>query len=233
MILLAIVRLLLMAILLIVGIFAPEFMLSDLAHLLLAIMGIHGSCTEDDRARMVEFYHTHDKGVMMFSHPTFYDYIVIVHELKRRFLFIALAQYIFFPINHLYKRYFMHTIKMKSGASQEIKKLIEARKAGERLLAIAPSGGSCTTDQAKMAPFRSGGFIARAPVLPVVIRYDPYEPWLDNVATHQIVWQRLTNPKPIRYQLRVLDPVYPIDGEPLQEFMDRVKTAMEKNLAMP
>ena len=233
MIILGILRIILSTILMVIGIFLPSFMLTDMAHLLLAIWGVHGSCTEEDRSKMVEFYHTYDAGVAMFNHPTFYDYMIIVNELKRKFLFFSLANYVFFPISTLYKRYHTCPIRAKSGASQIIKAKIENRKRGELLPALAPAAGKCTMDQAKLAEFRSGGFLARAPVLPIVIKFDNYEPWLPGIPMYKIVWQRLCSLKPVNYRLRVLDPIHPLPDEPLEAFMQRVKDAMENYLATP
>jgi 1-acyl-sn-glycerol-3-phosphate acyltransferase len=89
---------------------------------------------------------------------------------------------------------------------------------------IAPGGSDRNESQRVMSNFRSGAFLARAPILPIIIRYT------ENVNKWPIVSgmiKRLVYLTPVYFKIRVLDPIYPIEDESLEDFKIRVKTQME------
>ena len=93
-------------------------------------------------------------------------------------------------------------------------------------LAVAPEGTRNRQNPLQLLPFRKGAFVVsketRAPVVPVV-HYYAERCWADRA------YSRIM-PRPSAIAVKVLPPVYPRDGESVEELQERVRAAMQAEL---
>lgn len=176
--------------------------------------------------RIEDFYKKELKGIFLFNHPSFLDTFAFVSVIdKDKITPIAYGPYFSFPLNLLSDTF--NPIYVQSGStgiSNIIKNAILTRKLGEPMIFMAPGGSDRNECQRIMSNFRSGAFLAKGPILPIVIRYS------DNVNRWPIVLsliKRLFYFTPVYFKIRVLDPIFPEEDEKLENFKLRVKSEME------
>lgn len=209
----------------------PQEMTCFLSNFILHTLGVHGTFANKELGfkRFLDFYHMEGAGVVLYNHPTFYDFAVLAKEFGHRCRFLAFAHRLPFPINIIAHKLNAMIIKPGSGASFILRNVIQSRKPSTPIMTLAPAAGEVPNDYEehpnRLAEFRSGGFLARSPILPVVIRYDTHEPWRNESIVHA-VWRRLSG-KPIRYKLHVLPPMVPDVNESIESFKERVRKTME------
>ena len=121
----------------------------------------------------------------------------------------------------------MNMIYTSNGKTTE--KIIEYtknRKVGERVLAVAPDGGNCSIDpDNKVAELKTGAFVGKFPILPIVIKYDKdnylnFKHELGETLMDCILKGFLYLNHNVK--IKVLDMVYPSDDESIIEYKDRV-----------
>lgn len=181
---------------------------------------------EVNNNKIEDFYTKETKGVCLFNHPSFLDTFVFPSVIdKDKVKPVAYGPYFNFPLN-LFSDTFnpIYVQSGSTGVSNIIKNAILTRKSGEPMVFMAPGGSDRNESQRVMSNFRSGAFLAKAPILPIIIRYT------ENVNKWPIVSgmiKRLVYLTPVYFKIRVLDPIYPIEDESLEDFKIRVKTEME------
>lgn len=225
----ALFRLIIIVVYLLLMLIVPNEMTVVLTAWAIRALGVKGSiASAEDATRFKTFYHSNGPGVIVYNHPTFYDFAVIIKEFGYRFNFVALSKRMIFPMNFVGKRMGCLMIQPNTKASVVITNHIRNRQKSASILAVAPAAGNIvdSCDDTLLPPFRSGAFIAQSPVLPIVIRYCPYEPWDPSISFYETLKTRLLTGE-IRYRVHVLPAMYPNKNEYVQDFMKRVKTAME------
>jgi len=173
-----------------------------------------------------DFYTKEKKGVFLFNHPSFLDTFTLASVIdKDKVKPVAYAPYFSFPLNLLSDTFNpIYVQKGSTGVSNIIKNAILTRKLGEPMIMMAPGGSDTNDSQRNMNKFRSGAFLARSPILPIIIRYSK------NVTRWPILLgmiKRLFYITPVYFKIRVLDPIFPKENEELEDFKNRVKSAME------
>lgn len=202
-------------------------------NLILLGLGVNGSCNEDDVEKYYSFKKNVSKGVIIFNHPTFFDHVVIMKELKDTPRFAMYDKYIVGPVKWLCNRLNVLPISSSQGNTCRIRSAIKTRKNNESLLAVSPSAGKCHVhDIAALAKFRTGAFVEMPDVLPIIINYEPYEPWMQNTSLLKTMIRRLRGCN-VSYQLKVLDPVSPLQDETPNRFAARCRTIMRDALKHP
>lgn len=176
--------------------------------------------------KIEDFYEKETKGVFLFNHPSFLDSFTFASVIdKDKVKPVAYKPYFKFPLNLLSDTFDpIYVQSTATGVSTIIKNTILSRQRGEKIVFIAPGGSDRNESQRVMSNFRSGAFLARAPILPIIIRYS------ENVNKWTIVSgmiKRLVYLTPVYFKIRVLDPIYPKEDEILEDFKMRVKTQME------
>lgn len=172
-----------------------------------------------------DFYENESKGVMLFNHPSFLDTFVLPSFINKNWLRpVAYGPIFRFPLN-LFSDTFnpIYVQSSSTGASKIIKEAILSRNKCEPFILVAPGGSDKKESQRVMTKFRNGAFIARAPILPVIIRYTT------NVDRWPIILSLLKRLMglPVYFKIRVLNPIYPKENESLDDLKDRVKNYME------
>lgn len=210
------------------GLFLPTRYFQKVVGLALFGFNIHGTTTEENIQRFIEFYRNESAGVVLFNHPTFYDYAILIHAFGNYFHIVAAKHNLFFPFNRVAYRFGAIPIQANTGASQIIKYRIETRQPNTPILTMSPSGGdSALSHPTRLAPFKTGAFIAKSPVLPIVIRYKPHESWKYKRSLLQEMLHRVIG-RTIYYEITVLPSMKPFPTETLDEFKNRVKEQMEQ-----
>lgn len=181
---------------------------------------------EFNNNKIEEFYENETKGVILFNHPSFLDTFVFPSVIdKDKIKPVAYGPYFSFPLNLFSDTFNPIYVQLKNtGVSNIIKQTILNRQRGEPIVFIAPGGADKDISQRVMSDFRNGAFLAKAPILPIVIRYS------DNVNRWPILLsliKRLTYLTPVYFKIRILDPIYIEDNEDLEIFKTRVKNKME------
>lgn len=172
------------------------------------------------------FYEKETKGLCLFNHPSFLDTFVLPSVIdKDKMRPVAYGPYFMFPLNLFSDTFNPIYVQYNStGVSNIIKNAILTRKLCDPMIFIAPGGSDRNESQRIMSKFRSGGFLAKAPILPIIIRYS------SNVTRWPILLgliKRIIYITPVYFKIRVLEPIYPIQGEELEDFKTRVKNKME------
>lgn len=173
-----------------------------------------------------DFYTTEQKGVFLFNHPSFLDILTFGSVIdKNKVKPVAYGPFFKFPLNLLSDTFNpIYVQKGSTGVSNIIKNTVLNRKLGEQMIFMAPGGSDTNESQRIMNKFRSGAFLAKCPILPIVIRYSR------NVNRWPILLgmiKRFIYITPVYFKIRVLDPIYPKYNEELEDFKNRVKSAME------
>lgn len=207
--------------------------LSSACNLILISLGVHGVSSPEDREKYRKFKQHIDKGVVLFTHPTFFDHIVIMKELNDIPRFVTSSKYMIGSfIKYFARRCNVLQISTQTGSksSAVISDCISNRKNGEPLLAISPTAGiSHTTEQETLAVFRTGAFLQKPAILPIIIKYTPYEPWLSSLTLYDIIMKRLRG-RNINYTMKILDVIYPIENETPSDFAQRCRETMEQGM---
>lgn len=192
-------------------------------NLLLIGLGVHGTAEESDREKYRRFRDTKGKAVIIFNHPTFYDHMVIMKELNDVPRFAMLEKYMLGPIRWIAKYYNVLTITDKKGNTAAIQEVLEDRPN----IIIAPAAGNChPTDSSILATFKTGAFISNPIILPIIIKYEPYQPWSTTDKLNQTVLKRLRGNE-LYYKMKVLDPMLADENETPVEFAQRCRETME------
>ena len=77
----------------------------------------------------------------------------------------------------------------------------------------------------KLSEFRTGAFVSLKPILPVIIKYNPY--YKDSKRKFTVI-HIITNINNLNYKIKVLDPIYPEENDTIESFRDRVYEIMNK-----
>lgn len=210
------------------GPFPPFYTL--VSHLVARATGFHASHVHGketyERAKATDKPH-----VVVFNHVTFGDVLLLHNHLDNQMPFVAQRKNLSGPFLHhvanALQCILVPALLGERTVTEQICERVTSRKAGQPILAIAPDGGMPPwPDDGPIAQFRSGAFVPRAPVIPVVLRYFPEPPiWQRGVSFPQAVWDRLTGP-PARAVISVLPPIHVSESESTEEFKARVRNTM-------
>lgn len=169
-------------------------------------------------------------GIICFHHCTFYDHLLLFNELGEGLQFIAAEKHCLYPFNILLKRLGGIIFRNGTNTTELIKDMVKNRRAGQKLLAIAPNAGfSNNNDQNKMEEFKMGAFRPMTRILPILIKFDPYINWKKGESLINIICETIKQKRKL-YSIEILDEVEPYDNETPEEYRDRVKSIMEEGM---
>lgn len=188
---------------------------------------VSGYCAPEDKEKYHRIKNTLDNVVVVFNHPTYFDNVVMMYELDDIPRLVALKKYMVGPLKWVASKMKAIPIVPGSGFSKTLTAEITNRKAGDPMIGINPTGGKVSeTDQFDLQAFRTGAFLSKPTILPITLVYDPYVPWLHGESVPDAFRKRLTG-RPMRYVMRVLDPIIPTDEETPEQLAARCKQTME------
>ncbi len=193
-------------------------------------LNLHGDKNPENRKKYLDFK-SKPNGIIVFHHCTFYDHLILYNELEETARPIVARKTCFWPLTTFFTKIGGIIFDKGSNTSQKIQEEVKNRKENESLIGIAANGGySNNDDQNKMETFKLGAFYPLTPVLPIIIKFDPYKNWRVGQSLSSIFLQTVTNPKKILYTIKVLDEIKPNDDDTPESFSIRVKEYMEDEM---
>ena len=122
---------------------------------------------------------------IIFNHPNPFDHIILMAALKKPLSFVAKKEYVYGPSEYIGKK--LGCIFVENGKT--VDQMKTAFKSGKRI-AIAPAGGQRIDSPYKLDEFRSGGFVISEYVVPVVIKYWPFDYWKEGETLISVLMRR-------------------------------------------
>lgn len=168
-------------------------------------------------------------GIVVFNHSTCFDHAILMDALSGPCRFLVKSLHVCtFPFNIMC--WFFRCIYVEvTGTTAILKREVDARRPGEAPIAVAPDAGLSGLEQDELPEFKTGAFHASHRVLPVVIKYDPYQPWKSSVPIARYCFDRITGPS-MRYHCQILPEITRGTDESVEAFAERTRTAMQSSL---
>ncbi len=177
-----------------------------------------------------ENFKSKPEGLIVFHHSTFYDHLVLFNEFGEGFQYFALEKHCIYPFNIFLKKVGGIIFRNGSNTVELIKEMVKNRKAGQKILAIAPNAGFTNNeDQNKLEDYKMGAFLPKTRILPILIKYDPYINWKKGQSLLSILLETFNHKRKL-YSIEVLDEVNPLENETPEQYRDRVKNIMEEGM---
>ena len=192
-------------------------------------LNIRGYC--EDLDKYYEFKKKHSNGIAVFNHTTHVDGIILLNELREPISIVCAKNIMIELSKKIIEKWKCLVVEPNRSTTEQITKKVLSRKNSEPLLFIAPSGseGMVEQDENKMGIFKTGAFVSLSPVLPVIIKYNPYV-FTENVHIIESMINIINKGK-VSYCVKILDPIYPKETDSIESFKNRVYDIMniEKN----
>jgi len=184
----------------------------------------------EGRDKYLKFKNECAKGVLIFTHPYWFDMFPIIHLLGEVPRGTIKAKYLKFPLNLFANRFKALAVQdQPSGLSAVIKESIENRKPGEELICICPVGTTTSTYQDEVPEYKSKGtFYAMPTIMPIVMYYSFFSVW-DKQSLLDMVYERISGDI-LYYYVKVLDPISPNEDEKMEDYMLRVHDYTQEGL---
>lgn len=171
-----------------------------------------------------------EHALLVFNHVLFTDIMLLVGYIDR-LAFVGHKKHLdVVPINFIAN--YLSCIPVPSTdprqtVTDQIIERVLARKQGEPLLAIAPDAAiPATVETGPISNFRTGAFIARTKVVPLVIRYFPEMPvWPAGKTMNDMITERLQG-GPLTVKMSILPAMHVEQGEDPVAFRERVRAKM-------
>ncbi len=210
--------------------FIPRFMFS---WFMVNVLGglCHVSGTVEGTKTYNKFKKEQSKGVILFTHPTFYDAVVLHHISNDCLRGVIKSQYVTGPLKLLVWKLQMVVVESyKAQLSSRLTDWISHRKCGEDLICLAPAGTTLcvNANQVDIPVFRKGAFWSLPPILPFVMYYSHIEVW-DKQSVLQIIFERMTGPY-ITYHAMAMEPIFPQENEEVDGYIKRVQIYMQEGV---
>lgn len=205
--------------------FLPRrFMVYMLRYMWGPLWGLRG--TAEGTEIYNKFKKTQANGIIVFSHPTFYDYIPVAHAINDIGSPVISASRVIGPIKHIVKRTNGFLVdRSKGGTAELLSERIMSRKPGDPILCISPTAGYNNDDQTIMTDFKTGAFITLSPVLPVVMYYHGALVWKDQ-SLFRMIYNRFSGGY-VTYHAKVMEPLFAYKNETIEQFKERTRQYME------
>jgi len=192
-------------------------------------LNINGYCENLDK--YYDFKKKHSNGIAIFNHTSHVDGVILLNELKEPISVVCAKNIIIELSKKLVQKWKCLVVEPNKSTTKQITEKVLSRKNSEPLLFIAPSGaeGMEEQDENKIGTFKTGAFVSLSPVLPVIIKYNPYV-FTEDVHIIESMINIINKPK-ISYCVKILDPIYPKENDNIETFKNRVYEIMtiEKN----
>ncbi len=182
--------------------------------------------TVENLEKYQDFKNKHTNGIGLFNHTSYFDGIILMKELNEPLSFVCTKSMLIKMCKKLVEKWECLVLEPDKSTTKQITNKVLNRNKTESLLFIAPGGvdGMYETDKNKLAAFRTGAFVSLSPVLPVLIKYDPYT-HIDDVHIVECLIKEINRPK-INYKVKICDPIYPRKNDTIETFRDYVHDQM-------
>lgn len=186
----------------------------------------------------------YEPTIAVFNHPNCMDPLLLFYHLKPFPHFVTSTVHIPWILRlHAWK---MRSLMMKRQEAskrsewiyEQLHKMIQKGEKG--LLTIAPTAGKeypyfPQEKQHFLPDFRTGAFLEKYPILPMVIEYEPFSimHFQPNESSVQFLWRLLSRYPytPIEYSIRIFPKIHSEqENETIHDFKERIKQKMEIEL---
>jgi len=184
--------------------------------------------------KFYDFKKNNTRGLVVFNHVSMLDGLILLNEFKYPITFLVKKNFFTNLFTNFIEKHngIMIDTNKKKNTTQKIIELVNNRKKNDPVLFIAPSGGGEAMNQKnkfKLSQFKTGAFVTLSPILPIIIKFNPY--YKDPKTTEETVSYIIENTNNLSYKVKILDPIYPQENDTIESFRDRVynKMNIEKN----
>ena len=190
-------------------------------------LNTYGTC--EGLEKYYEFKKNYSNGVALFTHTSYFDSVVLLNELKEPISFVVLKDALILNTYKLAKKWNCLIIEKKQKNTEVITKKILERKKNDPLLLIAPAGekGMVQEDEYELCEFRTGAFVSKSPVLPILINYSPHIYCTEDTDKFKYILG-LINREKLYYKVTILDPIFPEENDTIDDFKNRVYKIMNE-----
>lgn len=196
------------------SVFRPASHIQSISNKILILLGVRLEIKGLEN--WYEFQKEYRTGIIAYTHHTFYDHCILYAALGSNITFVAFKKYFNSPLLlALAKRYKLTLLddKKGSGGFQVMEEAVRGLPEG-LYCAISPEGGNTPEKQEDgHGEFRNGAFGLGLPILPVVIRFDPYVPWMKGVSFQKAVCDHFAMKHETVCSVTILPVVYRDDSK--------------------
>ena len=187
---------------------------------------------------------SYEPTIVVFNHPNCVDPLLLFYHLYPFPHFVTSTEHIPWILRlHAWKMRSLMMNKQEASKRSEwiyeqLHKMIQKGEKG--LLAIAPTAGKeypyfPNEKQHFLPDFRTGAFLKKYPILPMVIEYEPFSimHFQPNESSVQFLWRLLSRSPytPIYYSIRIFPKIHSEqEKETIHDFKERIKQKMEIEL---
>jgi len=210
----------------ILSLFLPESMAHSLATYVLQLLGVVPDKVEG-HPHLEAALKTKQPFIIAFNHPTFFEHYILYSNIRIPLRFIA------DPKNLKGAQALIHKFNIICVNGKTTDTILKAvpNSFEKGFITIAPGGGSSFENPIKLPKFRTGAFVPKVPILPVILRYSPHLIWKTGRPLHDVFWERLQG-KGMTYNLSILPLVQPKEQETPSQFAKRTRKIMKEALAI-
>ena len=188
--------------------------------------------TTNNLDRAYKLFHSDDRVLVVLNHKSLYDpFVSLVSIGCVCSLFDEKGMKGFPGLQTAIMNFSNCIIIDKGNTVNMIRQYVDNRKSGDELLCVFADGMKKVPHGSVIAPFKTGAFVPRCKILPVVIKYknytiDPTYRWEDG---DNIVWAqfRMFLDTSCDIVVDIMEPVEP-DNMTIEEHRDKVHELMEK-----
>lgn len=211
------------------------FCVLTIGKIILYILSINVEISDEDINKYMKYLHSDEKYLCVFTHSTLVDAIVLFGTLPRNGAVMnkqSELKYILYDekISDKIGGILLDRSKM-GGTTQVIKNKVENRKSGDAPLYIAPCSGKAPEVPGNITGFkRSGAFVNKTKILPVIIKYQDdslnYNGDMGESMLHSYL--KIFLVENYKVKIKIGDMIDPIDSESIEEYKDRVYNIMNE-----
>jgi 1-acyl-sn-glycerol-3-phosphate acyltransferase len=189
---------------------------------------------ENDINKLNDYVDSDEKFIVIFNHTNLVEPFLLYSVYPKFSIVLNHTIPSTIPFFNIIKEKLNYIYTEKDKTTENIIEYTKNRKKGDSVLMIAPSGGKVSDDpNNRITKFRSGAFVGKFPILPIVIKFD------NNIIDYnhdkgesfiQAVLKIFLHQK-YNVKIKVLDMMYPLENEEINDYKDRAHQLMSKEYA--
>lgn len=198
----------------------------NLVEKFLDIFNIYGNI--ENLEKYYHFKKNNTEGLAVFNHVSILDGLLLLTQFKEPLSFLVSENILVTLCKNFIQNSNGIIINKNENTTKKIIEISSNRKKNDPILFIAPSGevGMIQKNEYKISKFKTGAFASLKPILPIIIKYNPYYKEPKEIFTSLI--HIITNTNNLNYKIKVLDPIYPEENDTIENFRDKVYEIMNK-----
>ncbi len=198
----------------------------NLVEKFLDIFNIYGNI--ENLEKYYHFKKNNTEGLAVFNHVSILDGLLLLTQFKEPLSFLVSENILVTLCKNFIQNSNGIIINKNENTTKKIIEISSNRKKNDPILFIAPSGvvGMIQKNKYKISKFKTGAFASLKPILPIIIKYNPYYKEPKEIFTSLI--HIITNTNNLNYKIKVLDPIYPEENDTIENFRDKVYEIMNK-----